>query len=139
MTIATSARVVIPGVPPAWTNQRGHHMQRHADMKRWKDLAWTLGQSARNEAGWPPLDRVEEPAPRWVAFTLHRHRLLDTDNAWSSIKPLLDGVKGVLVVDDSPKWCQVLSVAQLQIPPARPEQVVIVVYAVDPRPAEASA
>jgi hypothetical protein len=130
--MATTARVLIPGVPPAWTNERGHHMALHARKDRWKQLAWTLAQSARNAAGWPPLDRVE-PAPRWVAFTLHRHRLLDTDNAWASVKPLLDGLKGVLVVDDSPRWCSVVSVAQLQVPTREPEHSVIVVYLADPR------
>jgi len=103
LAIATYARVVIPSVPPAWTNERGSYMALHVRKDQWKQLAWTLGHSARNEARWPPLERVE-PTRRWVKFDLYRRRLLDADNATTSIKPCLDGLKGVLIVDDSARW-----------------------------------
>ena len=107
-------------------------MVLHVRKDTWKQLAWRLGHSARNEAHWPPLERVE-PTLRWVRFHLYRHRLLDADNAVASIKPILDGIKGVLIVDDSEKWMGWLGVEQHKVPLTAAERVVIEVYAVDPR------
>ena len=108
-------------------------MVMHQRRDHWKQLAWTLGHSARNTAGWPPLERVE-PALRWVRFDLHRHRLLDADNATTSVKPLLDGLKGVLIVDDSERWLGWLGVEQHKVLTTDAERVVISVHLVDPRP-----
>jgi len=144
LAIATSARVVIPGVPPAWTNERGHHMTRHVEMKRWKRDTWLLAHSARNAAHWPLPVRTDPPAPRYVRFDLYRVRLLDDDNAWASVKCLLDALAwagedlppsmpGPLLVDDRRQWCRVLGVEQHQVPVAAAERVVITVHLVDPR------
>lgn len=109
-------------------------------MLEWKQLVWTLAHSARNEVRWPLPVRCDPPAPRWVHFGLHRHRLLDQDNAWASIKPLLDalcwpgehpGGVGPLLVDDREAWCQVWAVEQHQTSTA--ERTVITVSLVDPR------
>jgi hypothetical protein len=130
--IALKAEVIIPGVPPAWTNERGHHMVLYARKEEWKQLAWTLGHSARNAAHWPPLDRVE-PARRWIRFDVHRHRLLDADNVVASVKPILDGLKGVLLVDDNERWMGWLGVEQHRAPVASAERVVVSVFLADPR------
>jgi hypothetical protein len=141
---ATRAVVTVPGVPPAWTNQRGHHMQRHAEMARWKHDTWMLAHSARNAAGWPIPVRCAPPAPRYVRFDLWRCHPLDDDNAWASIKPLLDalawpgeglppGQPGPLLVDDRREWCRVIAVEQHKAQNEAAEHVVITVWPADPR------
>lgn len=146
MALATHATVIVPGVPPAWPNTRMGHMQRHSEMSYWKRTAWYLAHSARNRAHWPLPVRTDPPALRWVRFDIHRVHLLDTDNAWASIKPVLDGLHwpgegpanvGPLLVDDSAKWCCVWAVEQHKAPSAAAEQVVVSVHLVDPRPGPA--
>ena len=145
VTLATQARLVIPGVPPSPNARLGHYMQHyriHAGLEGWKRLTWMLAHSARNEAHWPLPVRCDPPAPRWVRFDLHRMRLLDQDNAWASIKSVLDGLHwpgehpsgmGPLLVDDSTAWCQVWAVEQHQAHLAAEERVVITVDLCDPR------
>jgi hypothetical protein len=139
---ALSTRVVIPGVPPAWPNERLGPMARHSRMKEWKAFTWTLAHSARNAAHWPLPVRCDPPALRWVRFDLYRRRLLDADNAVASIKPILDGLHwpgnhpggvGPLLVDDSAAWCALLQVEQHTVELGGQERVVVTVWLVDPR------
>lgn len=131
-TIATSATFTIPGAPPNWSNERGHHMAIHRAKDVWKERSWLLAHGARSAAGWPLLERAE-PSPRWVHFRVHRHRLLDEDNLVASIKPCLDGMKGVLIWDDSPRWCHLIGVEQVRVETGAEEHVSVCVYLVDPR------
>lgn len=141
--LATHATVIVPGVPPSWPNTRMNHMQRHAEMSYWKRTTWMLAHSARNAARWPLPVRTDPPSPRWVRFDIHRVHLLDDDNAWASIKPLLDGLHwagdgafkvGPLLIDDGQKWCSVYALHQHKATLAAQERVVISVHLVDPRP-----
>lgn len=149
--IATSARVVIPGVPPNWANGRGHSIVRDLDKARWRDLAWMLAQSARHDAHWPLPVKTDPPGSRWLEVEIHKRRpLYDDDGAVACLKPLIDGCfqaqggtpSGVLAWDDSSAWlalvtppCDMQRTVEL---PAQ-ERVVFVVHLVDPRPAAATA
>lgn len=60
-----------------------------------------------------------------VRFTLRRHRLLDPDNAYASVKDLLDGVRDAgLILDDSEKRIT-LTVNQEKISKDRREETTI--------------
>lgn len=145
--LATHATVIVPGAPPNWSNERGHHMARHSEMRRWKHATWMYAHSGRNAARWPMPVRCDPPAPRYVRFDIHRVHLLDDDNAWASIKPLLDALAwpgegrppsepGPLLVDDSRTWCRVFAVEQYRAQNEAAEHVVIRVWPGDPRPRE---
>jgi hypothetical protein len=119
--------IEIPGVPPNWSNERMHYMAKHSTMKAWREKATFLARGARAGAGWPTLDkRPEVEALRFVSFTLYKHEpLYDDDGAWSSIKPLLDALQGVLIWKDSPKWVGIREVKQVPIPKKKKECTII--------------
>jgi Holliday junction resolvase RusA-like endonuclease len=58
--------------------------------------------------GWPAVfDQAPDKAR--VTITQFRKRLLDTDNLWASVKPLVDGLEDwQLLVDDSPAHCELV-------------------------------
>lgn len=116
----TEAIFTVPGVPPNWANERMHRMQLAQAYADWKWLVNRLAHGARNRAGWPRPIKTDPPAPRWVEFTQYRYTLLDGDGVWNSMKPLIDGLKGALVVDDSPTWCLVIArphpLGEVQLP-----------------------
>ena len=59
----------------------------------------------RAAMGWPCLYE-DPPARARVNITQHRKRLLDTDNLYSSLKPVLDAlIRNQLIRDDSPQSC----------------------------------
>lgn len=136
----TFARVVIPGVPDNWSNKRQHHMAAHREKALWKDLAWKFGHSARNDARWPLPVKCDPPAPRWLVVTVYKRTpLYDQDGCVSALKPIIDGLKGSLLVDDGPEWCcWAYMPTQVVVGEPREEQVVIEVHLADPRPAEAT-
>lgn len=135
LALATNVVVSIPGVPPNWSNERLHHMAKAREVKRWRELAWYAAQSARNAAHWPLPEKTNPPAPRYLRIVLLKRKPhYDDDGAWNAVKPLIDGCQGVLLVNDSPAWCQVVDVQQKHpVLNATPESTVIWVYLVDPR------
>jgi Holliday junction resolvase RusA-like endonuclease len=58
--------------------------------------------------GWPAVfDQAPDKAR--VTITQFRKRLLDTDNLWAWVKPLVDGLEDwQLLVDDSPAHCELV-------------------------------
>jgi hypothetical protein len=145
--IATSIRVVIPGVPPNWSQSRGHAIARDVAKARWRDEAWLLAQSARNAARWPLPVKVDPPAMRYLEVAVYkRSPLFDGDGCVSAIKPLIDGCcgrvlptaapQGVLAWDDSPAWLGLITAPidmQHAVATEAEERVVLVVHLVDPR------
>lgn len=136
--IAASARVVIPGRPPSLNVRYGHFMARHRDQAgvgSWKERAYLLAQSARNEAHWPLPVRTDPPAPRYVEIDTYRIGELDPmDNLGGSLKAILDGCSRVLWVDDNSKWVRLVRpIAPHHVATAAEERTEIVVWLADPR------
>lgn len=102
----------IPRVPPSLSNQRLWWTRRYRLLSDWKQESWLRAQIARNERRLPHPHSTE-PGRR-VTIVMHRRRLLDTDNAYASVKGILDGLVGVLIYDDSPRYCD-LVVRQAQV------------------------
>ena len=68
----------------------------------------------RIRSAWIP-ERLA-PERKRVVITLHHSRLYDMDNAYGSVKPILDALKHWgIIVDDSAEWLE-LSVGQSQCP-----------------------
>lgn len=128
------ARFELPGVPPS-PNELRSRSDEIRNTIYWRELTWTLAQSARNSARWPLPVKTQPPAPRWVAFTLYRHGALDRDHVPTSITPCLNGLKGVLIWDDGPAWVRLYRVRQHVIPHAERLRTEIEVHLV--RPADA--
>lgn len=140
----TQATLTIPGCPLNWSNERLSRFELNAQMQHWKRMAHMKGHGARAGAHWPLPIKVDPPAVRWVEFTLYRHTLLDDDGAWNSMKPVIDGLKGALLWDDGPAWCQVIArpthpLGQVQIPATDRERTIIRVSLVCPVAKELSA
>lgn len=132
MTEATTELVVtvtIPRVPPSLANQRMWWSKRYRLLADWKQETWIRAHMARNEL------RLRSPhsfdPQRRVVITMHRCRQLDTDNAYSSVKGVLDGLVGVLVNDDSPRYCD-LTVRQEKVAHLLDEKTVIEVFIPQP-------
>jgi hypothetical protein len=130
--------VVIPGRPPSPNKRRAHFMAQHRDQAgkgSWKERAWMLAQSARNEAGWDLPVRTDPPTPRYLEIETYRKGLLDpADNSPFSLKAILDGLKGVLIVDDAAPRCVLLGPVQPhKVKTEAEERTVIRVYREDPR------
>lgn len=138
--IRTVAVVEIPGVPQNWSQWRGSSLARDAAKKPWRELAWYAAQSARNAARWPLPEKVNPPARRYLEVEIHKMRpLYDEDGAVSCLKPLIDGLRDVLLWDDSPAWCGLLTAPvdlQHEVLKQVFQRVIIRVHLVDPRQPE---
>lgn len=115
----------IQGVPPSWSNRRLHWARRNAEMAVWRESAYFGSAAARVLAHWICADKRFGDR-RDVEVVLHRVRLLDIDNAYSSVKPIVDGLKGQLIADDSPEWID-LTVRQVKVSNYRQQKTVITV------------
>jgi len=154
VALATSARVVVPAVPPNWSQSRGHSARRDAEKAVWRDLAWRMAMSARHAAGWPAPVPCEPPARRYLEVAVYKRRpLYDGDGCVAALKPLIDGAcgrttfpgrngvpgwtrPGALAWDDSPDWLGLITApADMQriVATAADERVVLAVHLVDPR------
>jgi hypothetical protein len=97
-----TVRVILVGVP--WsgnTRKRRHHYALYRHDRVWKEATFL---SARNEliahrGESFPFDRA---AVRITLFVKSRSHVRDEDNAVASVKPILDGLTGVVIVDDNP-------------------------------------
>lgn len=140
LAIRTAAVVEIPGVCPNWSQWRGNSIMRDAAKKPWRELAWYAGQSARHAARWPLPEKSAPPARRLLEVAIYKMRpFYDEDGAMSSLKPLIDGLVRVLLVDDSPAWCGLLTAPvdlQHEVSVKPMERTVITIHLVDPRNSE---
>jgi len=105
--------------PPSWSNRRGHWSTEYKAKRDWRELAWFGAASARVLCSDLSMRLVPDaraaPEKRAVTIIVHRCQLLDHDNLVASVKPILDGLKGQIIVDDSPRWLE-LSVRQVKAP-----------------------
>ncbi|HWC37772.1 MAG TPA: hypothetical protein VG476_04545 [Acidimicrobiales bacterium] len=105
-----SVTVTITGCPPNWSQWRGSSLRRDLAKKVWRDQMWVLAQSARNAARWPLPDDGPPFVRRYLSVVVRKAKpFMDDDGVVSALKPLIDGLKGVLVVDDSPRWCALVT------------------------------
>jgi hypothetical protein len=137
VTIAPSALVVIPGRPPSLNARYGHHMARARETAMWRQRAHLLAGSARVEARWPLPVRCDPPAPRYLEIDCYRVGVLDeTDNLPGSVKALVDGCVGTLLVQDNAKWVRLARpIKPHRVATALEERTEIRVWLCDPRPA----
>ena len=97
----------LSGLPPS-QNKRRHYMVRYTDDQTWKQAAHLSAIDAINRAHLVglPWERVHVR----YAFHYPRVTLADPDNLIGSMKPCLDGIKGLVFVDDNVRHIHDLSV-----------------------------
>lgn len=100
--------ITIPGDPLRTLNPnntcRLHWGQIREAKRTWQFAAY----AAWCNAGYPVF-RV----PVVIQFTLCRVRAVDPDNALSGLQSVVNGLKGNLFPDDSPRWVQYAPVEQI--------------------------
>jgi hypothetical protein len=75
-------------------NARLHHHERARWNRAWREQTGLTALAHRNGGEWPLAFAA-------VTVTLHSIQELDEDNAYAAVKPVVDGLKGILIVDDS--------------------------------------
>lgn len=91
--------IEFPGLPDLQSLRYKHWARRHAHDQKWKQaVGWMVKVHGRPLQ---PLERADIDCIRYAT------RECDADNCAVSFKPLLDGLKGLVIVDDSPKHVQV--------------------------------
>jgi hypothetical protein len=89
------AELWFEGLPPNPNRTRGQHWSKtYATSQEWKQLAWILARNAYKGA-------PAEHAHLHYHISVGDKRVHDADNIEASLKPLQDGLKGVVIVDDS--------------------------------------
>jgi len=101
------ARIVlsIPDVPVSPNGPKGYLRMHWAKRAKYNEAwAWRI----RGAMGWPAVfDQAPDKAR--VTIVQFRKRLLDEDNLWASVKPIVDGLEDwQLLVDDSPAHCELV-------------------------------
>lgn len=83
------------GLPPNPNRTRGQHWGKiYKEAKEWKEIA---GWVAKTTYKGSPLER----ASVHYQFSVGDNRVHDLDNLIASMKPVQDGLKGIILVDDS--------------------------------------
>jgi len=114
----------LAGCPPNWANQTAgadHQFKSKHELwaakAAWKQVTAYVARAVCNSLAVPRP--AASDARREVAITLYRQRHLDPDGAYASVKPVLDGLKGVLLFDDRKRYCQL--VVEQEHPDDHPE------------------
>lgn len=103
-------------------NARLHWSARYKWNRQWKDQAGWGARAALKGAYAPGWMKAE------VTITLCSLQELDQDNAHAAVKPIVDGLKGILIVDDSPEHIR-LVVKQKRVSKRAEERVEVEVRA----------
>lgn len=83
-------------IPHNMSNQRMHWAKKNRWNSEWKDaVGWEVNLQ-RKQFGKLPLLFAK------IQVVIHAVRLMDYDGAYNAVKPLIDGLKGSVIVDDSP-------------------------------------
>lgn len=128
-----AAIVVVPGVPPNWSQFRGTSRRRDLAKAQWRDLTWRLAQSERNRLRWA-LPTASDPLRYLTVQVRKRLPLYDHDGAISCLKGCIDGLQRALVWDDSPRYLAfITSPDQIQTGVSSNPCVVLTVHLSDPR------
>src|SRR5665213_150669 len=117
---------------PHNTNHRQHWAVRHRWNKLWQDSVQAgLWENKRRIGGVPYLKAR-------VQITLHTMKLLDKDNAYASVKPIVDALKVYGVIVDDRLDCIDLTVSQEQVKHRADEKVILEIERIeDARPVRA--
>lgn len=86
--------ICIEGALPKAMNKvmRSHWRKNHQDGSRWKELIQRAVLTMRPAI---PLTKAS------ISITRHSYRMLDYDGLVASMKPLVDGLKGFVIEDDT--------------------------------------
>ena len=98
--------IIIPEIPPT-NNQllRLHWRDRSRLNKTWY---WLIKESLMNNDFDPKSIKFEDK--RTVKIVVYRKQISDIDNLYGGIKPVVDSlVKNDLLIDDGPKYCNLIS------------------------------
>lgn len=102
-------------VPMHWT-------LKSAWKKAWEYEVWAGIQEHKKEFGKLPLNKPS------IVIYLYSCREMDTDNKWSSVKPILDGLRYANVItDDKPEFTAYLNVQQIKVNHRSDERVEITI------------
>lgn len=101
---------------PHSLNARLHWRVRHRWNTGWKTAVWEQIMVSGVNHDTLPYEQAR------VVITLHTIRLLDIDNAFTCIKPLLDALKDIVIADDNPN-CLELAVKQAKVAHRHQEMV----------------
>lgn len=131
------AQVIIPGLPPSPNELNSlHPLERVKRLSPYRLTANRCAQSARNRAGWPLPSTPKDigPAPRWIAATMYVRRRYwrDEDHLWTSLTPVVNELKGVLIVDDDFDHVRLYRVDQVDVALAAQERCVLDVWLTSP-------
>lgn len=112
-----TAIIIIPRVPPSLNELRGKKFRHPNDYKRLRDSIQSDIFHLAKKADIRALRAHKDLQHRAVVtITVERKKLLDKDNLFGGIKPVLDSIKNLeFIVDDSPEWID-LAVAQEKSP-----------------------
>ncbi len=92
---ANILEIWLDGLPPNANKTRGNHWsQTYKEQQEWQRTTWFLAKQAYRGK---PLDR----AHLHFFISVGDKRVHDPDNIIGSLKPVIDGLKGVAIVDDS--------------------------------------
>jgi len=109
-------------VPYNWSNTRMHYNKRSLWNEAWKEAVRSAYLRQFLAPGKTKAVRLEQAM---VIITLYKFKLFDHDGAYSSIKPVLDGlVRLEIIKDDSPKYID-LEVNQIKVAHQHLEKVEI--------------
>lgn len=91
----------LDGLPKNANSTRGSHWTRiYKEQQEWQFATWALAHNAYKGA---PLER----AHLHFFVSVGDNRVHDPDNIIGSLKPVIDGLKGVAIVDDDIDHIQV--------------------------------
>lgn len=112
----------LAGVPESWANSgvwsRRAAIAQSEKMKEWTRITRDWGLVKRLAAHWPAAETGHQQ--RLVSIYQYRHGELDDDNLFTSVKPIVDGLKAKLrrrgqsvfgaglIWNDNPKHCHTL-------------------------------
>lgn len=110
---------------PQSMNARQHWALRHRWGKQWKESVEVGIWENKKKLGKIPYEKAR------VLITLHTMKLLDKDNAYASVKPIVDALKVYGVIVDDRLDCIDLTVSQEQVKHRADEQVILEIERID--------
>jgi hypothetical protein len=100
-------------------NHRQHWADRHRWGKQWKESVEASIWENKRKLGKIPYEKAR------VLVTLFTMKLLDKDNAYASVKPIVDALKIYGVIVDDRLDCIDLTVGQVQVKHRADEKVTL--------------
>lgn len=100
--------MLIAGTP--WSGnqrKRRHHMAVYRHDADWKHRSWSYAKDIVRRHGVVPAD-FGVPARVTITFQFRTERRRDIDNWTAACKGILDGLVGVLIVDDDTKHIELV-------------------------------